>query len=145
MKAADSETALRKSLGGALEQLTARKGFAAMCSFYAGERADGATIGSDRDMLLYQWGIDTFNAPDVFQVSITRQINVTGESQPYQLVLLFSYKPTDALRKIDLGNQWCRSPSDLPAFQQYVDSSVGFKIVADAKADRVELQMERRG
>jgi hypothetical protein len=145
MKAADSETALRKRLGASLEQLTARKGMAAMCSFYADERVDGAAIGSDRDMLLYQWGTDSFNAPDVFQVSITRQINVTGESQPYQLALLFSYEPTDALRKIDLGNLWCRSPADLPAFQQYIDSSVAFKSVADAKADRVELQLERRG
>jgi hypothetical protein len=145
MKAADSETALRKRLGGSLEQLTARKGITAMCSFYADERADGGTIGSDRDMLLYQWGIDTFNAPDVFQVSITRQINVMGESQPYQLALLFSFKPTDALQKIDVGNLWCRSPADLPAFRQYIDSSVAFKSVADAKADRVELQLERRG
>jgi hypothetical protein len=145
MKATDSETALRKKLGGPLEQLTARKGIAAMCSFYADERADGAAIGSDRDMLLYQWGIDTFNAPDVFQISITRQINVTDESQPYQLALIFSYKPTDALQKIDVGNQWCRSPADLPAFQQYVDSSPAFKPVADAKAERVELQLRRRG
>src|SRR3954471_21997227 len=103
MKAADSETALRKRLAGPPEQLTARKGIAAMCSFYADERAEGAAIENDRDMLLYQWGVDTFNAPDVFQVSITRQINVMGESQPYQLALIFSYKPTDALQKIDLG------------------------------------------
>jgi hypothetical protein len=145
MKATDSETALRKRLGGSLEQLTARKGIAAMCSFYADERADGAAIGSDRDMLLYQWGIDTFNAPDVFQVSITRQINVTGESQPYQLALIFSFKPTDASQKIDGSNLWCRSPADLPAFQQYIDLSAAFKAAADAKPDRVELQLERCG
>jgi hypothetical protein len=34
-----------------------------MCSFYADEWVDGAAIGSDRDMHLYQRGIDGFNAP----------------------------------------------------------------------------------
>ena len=145
MKAAESENELRKTLGRPLEQLTPRAGIAAMCSFYADQRADGAAIGSDRDMLLYQWGIDSFNAPESFQVSITRQINVIGESQPYQLGLLFYFQPTDPLRKIDAGNQWCRSPNDLFTFRQFIDSSVAFKAVADAKADRVELQLERRG
>jgi hypothetical protein len=132
-------------LGRPLAQLTARNGIAAMCGFYADERADGAAIENDRDMLLYQWGIDSFNTPETFQVSITRQINVSGESQPYQLALIFSYQPTDSLRKIDSGNQWCRSPADLPAFRKFVDVSDAFKAVADKKADRVELQLNRRG
>jgi hypothetical protein len=145
MKAAESESELRKSLGRPLEQLTPRAGIGAMCSFYADQRADGAAIGSDRDMLLFQWGIDSFNMPESFQVSVTRQLNVIGESQPYQLGLLFYFQPTDALRKVDAGNLWCRSPSDLPAFRQFIDSSQAFKMVADSKADRVELQLERRG
>jgi hypothetical protein len=145
MKAAESENELRKRLCRPLEQLTPRAGIAAMCSFYADQRADGAAIGSDRDMLLYQWGIDSFNAPESFQASITRQINVTGESQPYQLALNFYFQPTDPLRKINTSNQWCRSPNDLSAFRQFIDSSPAFKAVADAKADRVELQLDRRG
>src|SRR4051812_3159097 len=135
MKAAESENILRKRLGRPLAQLTARDGVAAMCSFYTDERADGAAIENDRDMLLYQWGIDSFNAPETFQLSITRQINVLGESQPYQLALIFSYQPSDSLRKINSGNQWCRSPADLPAFRKFVDASAAFKTaVADAKA-----------
>src|SRR5712671_3880905 len=145
MKAAESEVVLRKRLGRPLAQLTARDGIAAMCSFYTDERADGAVIENDRDMLLYQWGIDSFNTPETFQVSITRQINVLGESQPYQLALIFSYQPTDLLRKIDSGNQWCRSPADLPTFRRFIDASQAFKSVADAKANQVELQLNRRG
>jgi hypothetical protein len=145
MKAADSEIVLRKRLGGSPEQLTARKGIAAMCSFYADERADGATIGSDRDMLLYQWGIDGFNVPELFQISVTRQLNVLGESQPYQLALIFSFPPSDALRKVGSSNLWCRSPGDLPEFQQFVDSSDAFNAVADAKAARVELKLSQLG
>jgi hypothetical protein len=127
-------------LGQPLAQLTARDGIAAMCSFYADERADGAVIENDRDMLLYQWGIDSFNIPETFQVSITRQINVSGESQPYQLALIFSFQPTDSLRKIDSGNQWCRSPIDLPAFRRFIETSEAFKAVADTKADQADLQ-----
>ena len=144
MKAAETEKELRKKLGP-LEQLTPRAGIAAMCSFYADQRVDGAAIGSDRDMLLYQWGIDSFNTPETFQVGITRQINVKGESQPYQLGLLFYFQPTDPLRKIDATNQWCRSPNDLFAFRQFIESSPAFKAVADAKADRVELQLNQLG
>jgi hypothetical protein len=145
MKAGELEAALRKRLGRPLDQLTPREGIAAMCSFYADERVDGAAVENDRDMLLYQWGVDTFNAPDVFQLSITRQINVTGDSQPYQLGLIFSFSPTDDLRKIDIGNQWCRSPGDLPAFRQFVDLSGALKTVADARPDRIDLQLERLG
>lgn len=145
MRAAESEIMLRKRLGQPLAQLTASDGIAAMCSFYADERTDGAAIGSDRDMLLYQWGVDTFNAPETFRVSITRQLNVIGESQPYQLTLIFSFQPTDSLRKIDSGNQWCRSPADLPTFQRFVDASEPFKSIAHTKADQVELQLNRRG
>jgi hypothetical protein len=145
MKATDSESELRKKLGSSLDQLTARKGIAAMCSFYADQRVDGATIDSDRDMLLYQWGIDGFNAPELFQISVTRQLNVLGESQPYQLALIFSFPPTDALRKIGASNLWCRSPEDLQEFQRFIDASDAFKAVADAKADRVELQLNRLG
>jgi hypothetical protein len=144
MKAGESESKLRKRLGKSPEQLSAREGIAAMCGFYADERADGATIGSDRDMLLYQWGINSFGVPAAFELSITRQFNVMGESQPYQLLLIFSFQPTDALRKIGSGNEWCRSPDDLGAFRQFVDSSAAFKAAADTKSDRVELQLVHR-
>jgi hypothetical protein len=145
MKATESEDRLRKRLSVPLAQLTPRDGIAAMFSFYADERADGAPIASDRDMLLYQWGVDGFNSPETFRVSITRQINVLGEIQPYQLALVFSFRPTDSLRKIDASNLWCRAPENLAEFRQFVDSSEAFQAVADAKADRVELRLERRG
>ena len=139
MKAADIEAALQTRLAKPLSQLTPRDGVAAMCSFYADERIDGADIGSDRDMLLFQWGVDTFNAPDTFQLNITRQLNVSGESQPYRLALVFNYQATDALKKIDFGNQWCRSPNDLPAFRKFVESSPGFVAAGDSRPARVEL------
>ena len=139
MKAGESENELRKRLDRPLEQVTVRDGIAAMCGFYADERVDGGSVENDRDMLLYQWGVDTFNAPDLFQLSITRQTNVTGESQPYRLALTFHFKPTDALLQIAPGNQWCPKPGELAAFQKFVESSPGFVAAGDAKPDRVEL------
>ncbi len=141
MKAAESEGVLRNRLGRPVEQLVPRDGIAAMCSFYAEERADGAAIGSDRDMLLYQWGVNTFDSPEMFELSVTRQINVIGESQPYRLSLTFYYQPTDALRQIGSSNEWCRSPGDLPQFRRFVEASAAFRAVADASADRVALGM----
>lgn len=145
MKAAETEAALQKRIAKPLPQLTPRDGIAAMTSFYADERVEAADVGSDRDMLLYQWGVDSFNAPGTFQLNITRQINVSGESQPYQLALIFNYPASDALKQIDFGNQWCRSPGDLPAFRKYIESSAAFQAVPDTKADRVELKLDRRG
>jgi hypothetical protein len=141
MKAAESESALRNRLGRSVEQLTPRDGIAAMCGFYADERVDGAAIESDRDMLLYQWGVNTFDSPEMFELSITRQINVIGESQPYRLSLTFCYPPTDALRQIGASNEWCRSPGDLLHFRRFVEASLAFRAVADTTADRVALGM----
>jgi hypothetical protein len=141
MKAGESEGVLRNRLGRPVEQLVPRDGIAAMCKFYAEERADGAAIGSDRDMLLYQWGVNTFDSPESFELSITRQINVIGESQPYRLSLTFYYQPTDVLRQIGASNEWCRSPSDLPQFRRVVEASAAFRAVADVTADRVDLGM----
>jgi hypothetical protein len=145
MKATETEAALKKRLAKPVDQLTPRDGIVAMCSFYADVRVDGADISSDRDMLLYQWGVDSFNAPDTFQLNITRQLNVSGESQPYQLALIFNYPATGALKQINFGNQWCRSPGDLPEFRKFIEASAAFKAVAGMKADRVELNLERRG
>jgi hypothetical protein len=145
MKVTETEAALQTRITKPLAQLTPRDGIAAMTTFYADERIDGAEIGSGRDMLLYEWGVDSFNTPDKFQLNITRQLNVSGESQPYQLTLTFSYTATGALREIDFGNQWCRSPDDVPTFHKFIESSTAFKAVADAKADQVELKLDRRG
>jgi len=141
MKAAEAESVLRKRVDRPVEQLTVRDGVAAMCGFYADERADGAAIGSDRDMLLYQWGINDFDDPAIFELSITRQINVAGESQPYRLALTFFFQPSDVLKKAGGGNQWCRSPGDVPQFRRFIEASAGFAAVQDAKPIRVDLQL----
>ena len=141
MKAAEAQSEFRKRVGRPVEQLTVRDGVAAMCGFYADERADGAAIGSDRDMLLYQWGINDFDDPAMFELSITRQINVVGESQPYRLGLTFFFQPSDTLKRTGGGNQWCRAPGDVPQFQQFIEASAGFAAVQDAKSARVELRL----
>jgi|tagenome__1003787_1003787.scaffolds.fasta_scaffold19409635_2 hypothetical protein len=143
MKPAESESELRKRLGGAPEQLTPRETFKIMCDFYANERADGAKLDEDGDMLLYQWGVYNFSTPETFRLGLTRQFMAHGEDKPSQLHLTFHYNPSDELRNVGSSNLWCRSPGDLPKFQQYIDSSPAFQAVADTKADRVELVYKR--
>ena len=81
MKPAESEGVLRKRMGKPAEQLTPREAIAAMCEFYAHQRAEGAELDQDGDMLLYQWGVYGWNEPEMFQVDITRQFMVTGEDE----------------------------------------------------------------
>src|SRR6185295_268715 len=140
MKPAESEGVLRKRIGKPLEQLTPREAITAMCGFYAEQRAEGADLDQDGDMLLYQWGVYGWDEPETFQVDITRQFMVTGEDEPYQLQLICYYKPTDAFRKISASNQWCPSPGELAQFRKYIEASEAFKAVADAKPDRVDLR-----
>ena len=145
MKAVEIEVALQQRLARPVNQLTPQDGIAAMCDFYSGTRVDGAAIENDRDMLLYQWGVDTFNTPNSFQLNITRQLNIAGESQPYQLALAFHYPAAGALANIALGNQWCRSPGELPAFRQFVELSEAYQAVAESRPERATLNFERRG
>ena len=144
MKPEESEGELRKRLGRVPEQLTPREAFKVMCDFYASERAEGAKLDDDGDMLLYQWGVYSFSKPESFRLGITRQFKVHGQNQPYQLHLTYHFKPTDALRTIGASNEWCPSPTDLPDFQRFIDSSPAFKAVADTKPDRVELHFEQK-
>lgn len=135
----ESTDVLRKRLGKPVEQLMPREAIAAMCDFYAEQRAEGAELDEDGDMLLYQWGVYSFDEPEAFQIDITRQFMVSGEDEPLQLQLTCYFQPTDALRKISASNQWCASPDELPQFRKFVEASEAFKAVADAKPDRVEL------
>jgi len=139
MKVQESEARLRKRVGKPIEQLTPREAIAAMCDFYKDERADGADLDQDGDMLLYQWGVYSFGQPEAFQIDITRQFMVTGEDEPHQLHCTCYFKPTDALRKINSSNQWCSSPDELPQFRKFVEDSGAMKALGDSKPDRVEL------
>jgi len=140
MKPEESETVLRKRLGKPVEQLTPREAIAGMCDFYAEQRAEGADLHEDGDMLLYQWGVYGFSEPEAFQIDITRQFMVTGEDEPHQLQLTCYFQPTDAFRKISASNQWCASPDELPQFRKFIEASEAFMAVADAKPDQVELE-----
>ena len=139
MKPADSEDVLKQRLGQPVDTITARHAVDAMFAFYAEQRADDVVIEEDGDMLLYEWGIYSFSGPESFQFDITRQFIVTGEDEPYQLHLTLHFVPTDALRQIKNGNEWCHSPDELPAFRQSVESSAAFGTLADAKPSRLEL------
>jgi hypothetical protein len=143
MKPSDSEDALRRRLGRHGQAITARVAFEEIFAFYADERADDVLIEKDGDMLLYEWGVYSFTGPESFQVGVTRQFIVTDEDEPYQLHLTLHFAPTDALRECGHGNEWCYSPNRLPAFTQFIESSIPFRAVADIEPLRVELRFEQ--
>ena len=148
MKPSESPDELKKRLGPSIDAVTARRALDAMFAFYAEQRADDVAIDQDGDMLLYEWGVYDFDGPESFQLGVTRQFIVTDEDEPYQdepyqLHLTLHFDPTSALRQLDRGSQWCRTPDELPDFRRLVESSAPFKAMADVKPSRVELRFEQ--
>ena len=143
MKPSQSETVLRNRLAEPVEAVTPRRALEAMFAFYEDQRAEDVVLDQDGDMLLYEWGVYSFSGPESFQLGITRQFIVADEDEPYQLHLTFHFNPIHELRQLEAGNEWCRSPSDLPAFRRFVESSAPFNALADTEPARSELYFEQ--
>jgi hypothetical protein len=143
VKPSQSEPELKRRLAQPIEGVSLRHALDVMFSFYAEQRAEDVTIDQDGDMLLYKWGVYSFTGPESFQLGMTRQFIVSDEDERYQLYLTLHFPPTDALRQLKSGSQWCHSPDELPAFRQSLESSAPFKALADSKPSRVELRFEQ--
>ena len=143
MELCQSETELQQRLGLPVEAATPRRALEAMSTFYAEQQAEEVAIDEDGDMLLYEWGVYSFTGPEAFQFGLTRQFLITDEDEPYQLHLTLHFPPTDALRQLGSGSEWCRSPEELPAFRQAVQASAPFEALADTRPSRVELYSEQ--
>jgi len=148
MKPSESQDELKKRLGPSIDAITPRRALDAMSAFYAEQRADDVAIDQDGDMLLYQWGVYSFTKPESFRLGITRQFIVTDEDEPYQdepyqLHLTLHFDPTPALRQLERGSEWCRTPEELADFRRIVESSAPFKALADTKPSRVDLRFEQ--
>ena len=139
MLPSDSITVLRGLFPVDLENLTARQGIDAMLRFYEKKRAEGPRLDEDGDMLLYQWGTNSYLNPTSFTLDITRQFILPDEDEPYQLSLTFHYPMAAIFEKLDSGNQWCHLPAETASFRKFVESSDVYISVADAKPSKVEL------
>lgn len=143
MKPSQAESVFRTRLGEIDEDITPRRAMDAMLAFYSQQRADNVVIEDDGDMLLYEWGLFSFSGPESFQLGLTRQFIETDEDEPYQLRLTLHFVPTDSLRRLKGGSNWCHSPEELPAFRQFVEDSEAFRAIADSKPSRVEVCFDR--
>ena len=121
MKPEDAETRFRAFLserGTRFEAVEALDGLTAMLDFYREIRADGLGFEEDEDMLLFQWGCYQENEGIAFLFDITRQLIFAEpeEGSIWQLHLSFYFDPTDDLRKLGNGDEWCHSLEMLPSF-----------------------------
>lgn len=129
--------------GATVSALLPSHGVALMISFYRDRRpSDGSN-----DDLLYQWGTYDWGSGEFFDLDITRQFIFDGIAEDdniWQLSLTFKYKPTDELRALGSGHQWCGSirPRGIDYFAQWTERSVAFQAVSQMMPDKIELDYQ---
>lgn len=135
----------RLSLSGhSASALTASEGVEAMLAFYASERCDGCVLEEDGDMLLFQWGSYTLGDTTHFELDITRQLMLSGSDDEdiLQLSLTFRFLPAPELQALGSGNEWCDTPSGLPAFRACIDACPAFELVGSLVPSEVALNLD---
>jgi hypothetical protein len=136
--------------GLALDGLTVPQGLAALVAFYRNQRAEDCPADADGDMLLYQWGMSRGEDGEFFELDLTRQFILGGDSEDeniWQLSLTFKFVPTEALRAIESGNKWCPRPRPraVDYIEGFVRESAAYRAVSESKPARVELDYFNAG
>ena len=99
-------------------------------------------------MLLFQYGIHNWGEGEFLEVDLSRQLILDDsghDESVWQLSMTFKFLPRDELRSLGAGQKWCESPSELQAFDMYIQSSLAFQIVRDQSAEKVALNFECAG
>lgn len=129
-----------------------------MLGFYESERFEGTCVDDGGDMLLFQWGTYDWGDGEHFEIDITRQLIWDPRSwiakwwftkllahpsidyqAMWQLSLTLRFLPTDELRKLESGNQWCKSPEHLPKFSQFILSHKAYQSVGKRENGKFSL------
>ena len=124
-----------------------------MLEFYEAERFRGCVREEDGDMLLFQWGTVASDDSAHFDLDIIRQLMPSEGAEDtddldnddegiLQLSLTFRFTPTSELEALGSGDEWCASPSDLPAFRAFIDSSPAFTLVGSRVPTEVALDLD---
>ena len=144
MTPAESELELRKRIGPSIDTATARVSASRPCwRSMPSSAADGVPVDQNGDMLLFQWGTYAFTGSPSFQLDITRQYILPDNDEPYQLLLTLHYEPTEKTKSLGHGNQWCDSPDQLAEFREFIEASDAYRLLADSKPARVELEFSQ--
>ncbi len=99
-------------------------------------------------MLLYQWGMSRRDEGDFFELDMTRQLILGGDSEDeniWQLSLTFKFAPTEALRAIQSGNKWCPRPQAVDYFEGFVRESEAYRAASDMESMGVTLDYFNAG
>ena len=136
--------------GVAVQRLTVPQGLAAMSAFYRNQRVEDCPSDADGDMLLFQWGMARGDDGDVFELDMTRQLILGGDSEDeniWQLSLTFKFAPTAALRAIQSGDKWCPRPRPqaVEYFEEFVRASEAYRAVCEMESMGVELDYFNAG
>jgi hypothetical protein len=121
-----------------------------MFDFYRDQRAEDCPLETDGDMLLYQWGTNDWGEGEWFTIDLTRQFIIVTEAEDediWQLSLTFRYPPTQPLRDLGDGNQWCFAPggNSIPVFEEFVRRSAAFQTASAIEPACVELDYRNAG
>ena len=147
----DTPTSFEAALadqGSTREELDAETLLATMAEWYRSERCvDAASLESDGDMLLVQWGRWKFlvdedeGADPPFVFDLTRQlIGPAAEDEDiWQLSVRLIYEPTDATDAAGQGNHWCFDPSGLDDFTTWVAGTTAYRVVRTERPARVAI------
>jgi hypothetical protein len=144
--------------GHSASALTVSEGVEAMLAFYAAERCDGCVLEEDGDMLLFQWGTYNWGDSTHFELNITRQLMPGGDGGDggdgdgdededddegiLQLSLTFRFPAAAELQALGSGNEWCDTPSGLPAFRACIDACPAFERVGNLAPSEVALHLD---
>lgn len=153
MKAQEAQETFERLVvdgGLALDGLALPQGLAAMFRFYRNQRAEDCPADADADMLLYQWGMSRGEDSEFFELDLTRQFILGGNSEDeniWQLSLTFKFAPTEALRAIEPGDKWCPGPLSqaVDYFEGFIRESAAYRAVSELKPVRVELDYFNAG
>ena len=144
MRPSDSKAEFERFLansGAELSSLTAPDAVRHAIAFYRQVRAEDCPLDESGDMLLYQWGVYDWGQGETFQFDITRQFILSGTESDEgmsQLSFTLHYTPTEQLRALK-GSQWCESPAEADACEEFIRGSDAFHAVSPLKPSRVEL------
>ena len=134
-------------MGDASVPGTPRAGVQRMCSYYRDLRSDDVDLEHQGDMLLFQWGTYDWGRGKHFKVDITRQLIRGGgdDENIWQLHLTYYFLPSDALSALGSGNRWCKTPSELPAFEVFLAGHPAMEALGSREDGQVNLGYECAG
>ncbi|HET9395741.1 MAG TPA: hypothetical protein VFO36_06760 [Nitrospiraceae bacterium] len=111
----------------------------AVLAFYESVLCSGLSSGPDSDMLLYQWGVYNWGEGEHFEFDLTRQFIEQDDDGISQLHITAYFEPTDELRRVAPGNQWCEHVAKVNDLRQFIEASPAYRAVMGQGPQRVAV------